>query len=225
MPRSMKAMSRLKKRVKKATVDFSVQRTRRNVNMNQPCWSLSVSGIPKLKGKQWRRRDVRSDISQRNHRSSRLRLLRVWIRFQSPRASKLWRRKARSRRRRIVPLRRRCYRLPFPCSWTQHWFPVVNALPWVGMCHFLSRRCKGLREEVSTYHMPANSCTSPPYPYAIPMTRFGSVKPLVPILIKPRTNVVSAKALKPRGAGLPNLRPSTLLNIPGCNSPPKARAL
>ena len=36
MPSSMKAMSSVKKRVKKATVDLSVQSSRIKVKMNQP---------------------------------------------------------------------------------------------------------------------------------------------------------------------------------------------
>lgn len=37
MPRSRKAMSTVMKMPQKTKVDLSVQRTRRKVNMNQPC--------------------------------------------------------------------------------------------------------------------------------------------------------------------------------------------
>ena len=37
MPRSINAMSRVKKREKNARVERRVQRTRRKVKMNQPC--------------------------------------------------------------------------------------------------------------------------------------------------------------------------------------------
>ena len=70
--------------------------------------------------------------------------------------------------------------------------------------------------------MPASSCTSPPYPNAAPMTRFGTVTLRVSMLIKPKTNVVNAKALRPRGAGFANLRSLTGLYRPGWNSPPNA---
>lgn len=60
-----------------------------------------------------------------------------------------------------------------------------------------------------THHIPANSWTKPPYPNAIPTTKLGALRSLVPMLIKPRTNVVSANALNPRGAGLAILRSFT----------------
>ena len=45
MPRSMNAMSREKKRAKKATVERKVQSTSKVVKMNQP-WRCAVSSHP-----------------------------------------------------------------------------------------------------------------------------------------------------------------------------------
>ena len=70
--------------------------------------------------------------------------------------------------------------------------------------------------------MPASNWHSPPYANAGPMTRLGDVSPRVPILIKPNTKVVKAKAHRPRGAGLANLRSLTAAYVPGWNSPPNA---
>ena len=49
-----------------------------------------------------------------------------------------------------------------------------------------------------------------------------SERPRVPMLMRLRTKVVRAKALRPSGAGLANLRSATDLKVPGWNSPPKA---
>ena len=73
-----------------------------------------------------------------------------------------------------------------------------------------------------TYHMPASNWTKPPYPKARPTTILGALNPRVPMLIKPKTKVVKAKALKPNGAGLAIPRSLTCLYRPGWNSPPKA---
>ena len=73
------------------------------------------------------------------------------------------------------------------------------------------QRCIGSYGMGRTYHMPASNCTKPPYPKAIPTTRLGADNPLVPMLIKPKTKVVRAKADRPKGAGLANPRSLTCL--------------
>lgn len=50
----------------------------------------------------------------------------------------------------------------------------------------------------------------------------GDERSRAPKLIKLRTNVVRAKAERPRGAGFANFLLETPLYIPGWNSPPKA---
>ena len=79
-------------------------------------------------------------------------------------------------------------------------FPTAISLP------IYQRTTAKMRLRSITYHMPASSCTSPPYPKAKATTMLGSVKSRVPTLIRERIKVVNAKALRPRGAGLANLR-------------------
>ena len=76
-------------------------------------------------------------------------------------------------------------------------------------CYFKNHR------GMATHHMPASNWTRPPYPYAIATTKLGSAILRAPTLIKLRTKVVRAKALRPKGAGLANLRPVTGLYRPG----------
>ena len=45
IPKSRKAMSRVKKSRKNATVDLSVQISRRVVKIHQPCHGISISGL------------------------------------------------------------------------------------------------------------------------------------------------------------------------------------
>ncbi|QSS50718.1 hypothetical protein I7I53_11513 [Histoplasma capsulatum var. duboisii H88] len=81
---------------------------------------------------------------------------------------------------------------------------------------------QGVNIHSPTHHMPASNCTKPPYPYADATTKLGVVTPRVCMLIRLRTKVVRAKADRPSGAGLANLRCSTGRYRPGWNSPPKA---
>ena len=65
MPRSRKAMSTATKIPQKTKVDFSVQRMRRNVKMNQPCCMLDKRSKAPGEG----RREIPLGINQESHRT------------------------------------------------------------------------------------------------------------------------------------------------------------